>query len=902
MGMTTPLRRYEFGERLAAILGESRRDLRHRVTLLVAGGLIPPGPRGPGSPHATPDYAADLLIGVMAAPKQTYTAEAVRCYRDLRPTRRFGGGLASGVTLGARPRLPTLDVPPVTARGSTFGLALARLIARVHAYDGPAALAREVVGVWVGRGVPVAAIQTTSLTDDRSALVTQRYDLPEGAALPSWFGAGRDESVDPGLLHLVFLPVRKLLDIGALTAPPAERSPAMIELAPRLAELAALVRSKRNSGKWKVFLDRAAESLASVDAVDAQPSRLTEVTGFGANPGDLKMWTYVPADLPADSPLVVVLHGCTQTAHSYDEGTGWSTLADRHGFAVLLPEQKRTNNPLRCFNWFKPEDVARDGGEVQSIREMVSRMIADHKLDPKRAYVNGVSAGGAMTSAMLATCPDVFAGGAIIAGTPYGAATGLQEAFETIFQGRTLPADQWGARVRAASAHQGAWPAITIWHGEADRTVTPANAEEIAKQWADVHGLPQTPTHEDTLQGHRRRTWRDADERPLITSITVSDMSHGVPIDPTGENGCGAPAPFIIDAGISSTYRTAEAWGLTATRREVAPATRTAEDTTAPPRAAPDTAKEPPRAAPDMAKEPLRAAPDAAKEPDATPAAPPARVTAGERQKAHADDTGAPDLTSILSKSLGLAGLFGRSSGDGESNRTAPALGVDIPGILATSFEAAGLLKRSPDQRRPRRGATIAGVDIQNILETSFQAAGLLRPDAAGPVDAAPADGGFAGSGWQGDGWQLLPAAHPDEAPVLHGHAVSGGAGDAGSKIRSLSCRVTLGERPHLDYMRRLELRAATGALATAGFSVLVDGMPVDEATVTGMDYTEDMWTVRPDVDLSAFAGRTVTLTFDIAANSNIGTEVSAKAWVRDIVVGDAPAEAAADTAYGAPA
>lgn len=878
--MTTPLRRYEFGERLAAILGESRRDLRHRVTLLVAGGLIPPGPRGPGSPHATPDYAADLLIGVMAAPKQTYTAEAVRCYRDLRPTRRFSGGLASGVTLGARPRLPALDTPPVTARDATFGATLTRLIARVHGYDGPAALAREVVGVWVGRGVPVAAIQTTSITDNHSTPVTQRYDLPEGAALPSWFDVEGDAAVAPGLLHLVFLPVRKLLDIGALTAPPAERSPAMIEFAPRLAELAALVRSKRNSGKWKVFLDKAAESLASVDAVDAQPSRLSEVTSFGANPGNLKMWTYVPTDLPAGSPLVVVLHGCTQTAHAYDEGTGWSALADRHGFAVLLPEQKRTNNPLRCFNWFKPEDVGRDGGEVQSIREMVSHMITAHKLDPKRVYVNGVSAGGAMTSAMLAACPDLFAGGAIIAGTPYGAATGLQEAFETIFQGRVLPADKWGDRVRAASAHQGPWPAITIWHGEADRTVTPTNAEEIAKQWANVHGLPHTPTDEDTLQGHRRRTWRDADGRPLITSVTVSGMSHGVPIDPKGENGCGTPAPFIIDAGISSTYRTAEAWGLTATRREVAPAARTAADTTTLPRATPDMAKKP----------------------EPTPVTPPARVTIDEPAKPHADGAGAPDLTSILSKSLELAGLFGRSSNEGETNRTAPALGVDIPGILATSFEAAGLLKRSPGQRRPRRGATIAGVDIQNILETSFQAAGLLRPDADQPADADSADGGLAGSGWQGDGWQLLPAAQPDEAPVLHGHAVSGGSADAGSKIRSLSCRVTLGERPRLDYVRRLELRAATGALATADFSVLVDGMPVDEATVTGMDYTEDMWTVRSDVDLSAFAGRTVTLTFDIAANSNIGTEVSAKAWVRDIVVGDVPAEEAADTAYGAPA
>lgn len=81
--MNTPLRRYDFSERVADILGESRRDLRVRVTLLISGGLIPPGPRGPGAPPATADYAADLLIGVMAAPLQVHTVDAVRCYRAL---------------------------------------------------------------------------------------------------------------------------------------------------------------------------------------------------------------------------------------------------------------------------------------------------------------------------------------------------------------------------------------------------------------------------------------------------------------------------------------------------------------------------------------------------------------------------------------------------------------------------------------------------------------------------------------------------------------------------------------------------------------------------------------------------------------------------------------------------
>ncbi len=89
-------------------------------------------------------------------------------------------------------------------------------------------------------------------------------------------------------------------------------------------------------------------------ASSRRSARLTEVTGFGSNPGTLRMFTFVPEDLPSSPALVVVLHGCTQTAASYDYGAGWSTLAERYGFALLLPEQQAVNNPKTCFNWFHP--------------------------------------------------------------------------------------------------------------------------------------------------------------------------------------------------------------------------------------------------------------------------------------------------------------------------------------------------------------------------------------------------------------------------------------------------------------------------------------------------------------------------------------------------------------------
>ena len=154
---------------------------------------------------------------------------------------------------------------------------------------------------------------------------------------------------------------------------------------------------------------------------------LVEIAEFGANPGDLRMFSYVPENLQTAPALVVVLHGCGQTAAGYDLGAGWSTLAQHYGFALLMPQQQLSNNGQGCFNWFNPEDTARGSGEASSISQMVARMVNDHQIDAHRIYVTGLSAGGAMTTVMLATYPELFAAGAVIAGLPfaYGGAEGF---------------------------------------------------------------------------------------------------------------------------------------------------------------------------------------------------------------------------------------------------------------------------------------------------------------------------------------------------------------------------------------------------------------------------------------------------------------------------------------------
>lgn len=285
-----------------------------------------------------------------------------------------------------------------------------------------------------------------------------------------------------------------------------------------------------------------------------------ELTEFGSNPGALRAWTHIPTILPPGAPLVVVLHGCTQNAAGYDACSGWSRLAEAQGFALLFPEQQRANNGHLCLNWFQPEDTRRGAGEALSIREMIERMVLEHGLDRGRIFVTGLSAGGAMASTMLATYPEVFAGGAIIAGLPHGVATSVPQAFDRM-RGHGMPDPaRLEALVREASDHPGPWPTLSIWQGGADKTVAPSNADAILEQWRGLHGAGTRPARVETIDGVAYEVWRDRDGRAVIERYDIPGMGHGTPLD------CAEPGEtsgaYMLDVGISSTRRIAQFWGL----------------------------------------------------------------------------------------------------------------------------------------------------------------------------------------------------------------------------------------------------------------------------------------------------------------------------------------------------
>ncbi|MEK0099706.1 PHB depolymerase family esterase, partial [Streptomyces sp. A475] len=152
-----------------------------------------------------------------------------------------------------------------------------------------------------------------------------------------------------------------------------------------------------------MVLSAVALILGLLSPAPAQAASLQEVTGFGSNPGSLQMFRYVPDGLPSGRPLVVAMHGCTQSASAFDDETGWTKWADAWGFARVLPQQKSANNANSCFNWFQSSDFSRGQGEALSIKQMVDKTAADYATDPSRVYVTGLSAGGAMTAVMAAS-------------------------------------------------------------------------------------------------------------------------------------------------------------------------------------------------------------------------------------------------------------------------------------------------------------------------------------------------------------------------------------------------------------------------------------------------------------------------------------------------------------------
>jgi len=251
---------------------------------------------------------------------------------------------------------------------------------------------------------------------------------------------------------------------------------------------------------------------------------------------NLQYRLYLPSSIAKSErlPLVLMLHGCSQTVAEFAEGTRMNGVAEDRHCAVLYPEQPRKSNPLRCWNWFAPEVLAGEG-EAALLVQAVHHIMEHYPIDPARVYVAGFSAGGAMAAVLCATHGDLFAACAIHSGVMFHAATTSLKAVQVMRRGAsaspTLIADMIAGE---RSPGTRVVPTLVI-HGCDDKTVNPLNAEQFVEQMRllaeglDPQTAPATLGQEKWIESGGRQ-YRQQDLRQdgalLVRSILIDGLGH----------------------------------------------------------------------------------------------------------------------------------------------------------------------------------------------------------------------------------------------------------------------------------------------------------------------------------------------------------------------------------------
>ena len=270
-----------------------------------------------------------------------------------------------------------------------------------------------------------------------------------------------------------------------------------------------------------------------------------QLENFGDNPGQLTASYFKPEQ--ASKNLVVLLHGCGQHGETLAQQSGFLQQAKMHNFALLVPQQDKSNNATICFNWFSKADQDKGQGETQSIMNMIKQTKAETKATD--VYIAGLSAGGALTSSLLSHYPDSFKAGAVIAGIPYPCADNLIKAISCMKSGSELTAKQLAKSIHSSVVE---WPNLTVISGSSDSVVNPKNSELMAQQWGYLTGAVKAKTSEK--EGVKISNFGNVSEL-----ILISGMEHGMPVNPDLKAG-GTEAAFVLKSSFSAADYLVNKW------------------------------------------------------------------------------------------------------------------------------------------------------------------------------------------------------------------------------------------------------------------------------------------------------------------------------------------------------
>jgi poly(hydroxyalkanoate) depolymerase family esterase len=282
---------------------------------------------------------------------------------------------------------------------------------------------------------------------------------------------------------------------------------------------------------------------ADIDAARAAPDSTVDAPVAGTflsrsltnQAGTRAYMLYVPASYARETcepvPVVVMLHGCTQSPADFAAGTRMNALADRHGFLVIYPGQSANANGSKCWNWFRREDQVRDSGEPSIIADITREIAADYRVDVRRIFVAGMSAGASMAVVLGALYPDLYAGVGAHSGLAYGAAHDMPSAFAAMHGGPALA----GRRPPSSRPDRSERPAATptiVFHGDQDRTVNARNGEAIVEQVASV-GAEEKALRAEVKTGtapggrkYRRTDYVDQADQSVVEHWMVHGAGH----------------------------------------------------------------------------------------------------------------------------------------------------------------------------------------------------------------------------------------------------------------------------------------------------------------------------------------------------------------------------------------
>ena len=294
---------------------------------------------------------------------------------------------------------------------------------------------------------------------------------------------------------------------------------------------------------------------------------------YNGSAGSRPYYVYTPVNYQVGTsvPLIVMLHGCTQTPTDFASGTQMNALADQKQFIVIYPQQTSADNSLSCWNWFQSADQARGSGEpaiIAGIVQTVEQTTSQWTIDTNRVYVAGMSAGAAMAVIMGATYPDIFAAIGVHSGLEYQAATSLTAASTAQMQGGPDPTTQGQAAYHAMGSAARVVPTIDF-QGQSDFTVYPVNGDQVIEQWMQTDhlasnntynasfGSPATTTNGQVSGGYSYtvQTWNNTSGSEIEEYWKINSMGHawsggnssGSFTDPKGPSATNAMYTFFMN-------------------------------------------------------------------------------------------------------------------------------------------------------------------------------------------------------------------------------------------------------------------------------------------------------------------------------------------------------------------